>query len=143
MVAICRRKLLLLLLIRRGQNRSKLKYRKSFWVRPINQKRKQQGEYANPIIYGQEVGGCWSFHHAEFSQKTHFIHPLPTNFFGTPSVACHVFPHLCHIRKSHAVVITFCHVFPHLCRIRKSHVVVVTCCHVLLHLCISVNHMLL
>ena len=60
MVAICR-KLLLLLLIRRGQNRSKLKYRKSFWVRPINKKRKQQGEYANLIIYGQEVSTTQNF----------------------------------------------------------------------------------
>ena len=69
---------------------------------------------------------------------------VKSDFAGAdPCVACHVFPYLCHIRKSHVVVITCCHVFPHLCHIRKSHVVVITCCHVFPHLCISVNHMLL
>ena len=47
MAALSRRKLLLLLLIRRRQFRTKVKYRKRFWVHPINRKRKQQGEYPN------------------------------------------------------------------------------------------------
>ena len=40
---------MLLLLIRRRQLRTQVKYRKRFWVRPFNRKRKQQGDYANLI----------------------------------------------------------------------------------------------
>ena len=46
MAAFNRRRLLLLMLLRR-QLRMNGKYRKRFWVRPILQQRKQQGEYFN------------------------------------------------------------------------------------------------
>ena len=107
MVAICRRKLLLLLLIRRRQKRSSLKYRKRFWVRPINQKRKQQGEYANLIIYGQEVGGCWSFHNTEFSQKLILsIRYQQTSLAppGSPDFGVSIFNFFCMCLSSHAIL---------------------------------------
>ena len=91
MVAICRRKLLLLLLIRRVQKRSKLKYRKSFWVRPINKERKQQGEHANLIIYGQEVSTAQNF--------------LKNSFY--PSIANKLFWHPQHLHISGSASVTF------------------------------------
>ena len=49
MAAFNRRRLLILMLMRRGQLRRKDKYRKRFWVRPILQQRIQQGEYFNLV----------------------------------------------------------------------------------------------
>ena len=49
MAAFNRRRLLLLMLLRRRQLRIEEKYRKRFWVRPILQQRKQQGEYFNLV----------------------------------------------------------------------------------------------
>ena len=81
MAVLCRRKLLLLLLIRRRQLRTKLKYRKRFWVRPINRKRKQQGEYAN-LIREMQLGDHESFFKyfrmspAVFESLFHLVAPL-------------------------------------------------------------------
>ena len=49
MAAFNRLILLILMLMRRRQLRRKDKYRKRFWVRPILQQRKQQGEYFNLV----------------------------------------------------------------------------------------------
>ena len=60
MAALSREKLLLLLLIRRRQLRTKVKYRKRFWVHPINRKWKQQREYAN-LIREMQLGDHKNF----------------------------------------------------------------------------------
>ena len=58
-----------------------MKYRKRFWVRPINQKRKQQGEYAN-LIREMQLGDHESFFkyfHMSltlFEELLHLVAPL-------------------------------------------------------------------
>ncbi len=49
MAALNRRRILLLLLLRRRLARKREENRKRFWVRPINRKRKQEGEYYNLV----------------------------------------------------------------------------------------------
>ena len=60
MAATNRRRLLVLLLLRRRIQRRANKYKKRFWVRPILQKRKQQGEYAN-LVREMQLGDHESF----------------------------------------------------------------------------------
>ena len=81
MAAICRRRLILLLLIRRGQRRAKLKYRKRYWVSTINQNRTQQGEYTN-LIRKMHLGDHESFFKyfgmspVGFEKLLHLVAPL-------------------------------------------------------------------